>query len=51
MKKIYFIILTITIGIMFNSCEKEVLDRTPLDTISNTEFWTSEGDLQLYLNT
>ncbi|WP_339710575.1 RagB/SusD family nutrient uptake outer membrane protein [uncultured Kriegella sp.] len=51
MKRIYFIILTITIGIMFNSCEKEVLDRTPLDTISNTEFWTSEGDLQLYLNT
>lgn len=51
MKSIYYIILTISIGIVFSSCEKEVLDRTPLDTISNTEFWTAEGDLQLYLNT
>lgn len=50
MKRIYYIIVTITIGIVLNSCENDVLERTPLDTISNSDFWTSEGDLQLYLN-
>lgn len=50
MKRTYYIILIITMGMVLNSCENDVLDRTPLDTISNANFWTSESDLELYLN-
>ena len=32
------------------SCNDDLLDRTPLDEISDPEFWTSETDLELYLN-
>lgn len=32
------------------SCNEEFLDRTPLDEISDPEFWQSETDLELYLN-
>ena len=48
MKKIYFILI-ILIGITY-SCDKDFLDRTPLDQISDPDFWTSETDLELYLN-
>lgn len=52
MKRILYIILIFTIGIIFDSCEKEtdLLDRTRIDGISNSDFWKTEGDLQLYLN-
>jgi len=32
------------------SCEEDFLDKTPLDQISDPDFWTSETDLELYLN-
>ncbi|MDO6518683.1 RagB/SusD family nutrient uptake outer membrane protein [Zobellia uliginosa] len=51
MKNIYYILWIVTIGLFFNSCEEEdLLDKTPLDQISDTDFWQTEGDLQLYLN-
>ena len=49
MKKIYFILI-ILMGISMYSCDKDFLDRTPLDQISDPDFWTSETDLELYLN-
>lgn len=49
MKKIFYFIL-ILLGIFLYSCEKDFLDKTPLDQISDPEFWTSETDLELYLN-
>ncbi len=48
MKKIsYFII--ILLGIFLYSCE-DFLDRTPLDQISDPDFWSTETDLELYIN-
>ncbi len=32
------------------SCNEDFLERTPLDQISDPEFWQSEADLELYLN-
>lgn len=49
MKKIYFILI-ILMGISMYSCDKDFLDKTPLDQISDPDFWTSETDLELYLN-
>ena len=50
MKKISYILLIFAIGIFFNSCEKDLLNKTPQDQISDPDFWKTEGDLQLYLN-
>ncbi len=50
MKKILYIILILAAGTFLNSCEEGFLDKTPLDQISDPEFWTSETDLELYLN-
>ena len=49
MKKILYILIILT-GIFMYSCEKDFLDRTPLDQISDPDFWTSENDLELYIN-
>ena len=49
MKKRLYIILILSVGIIFNSCE-DFLDRTPMDQISDPEFWASETDLKLYVN-
>jgi len=48
MKKLLYVIILFS-GIFFHSCE-DLLDRTPLDQISDPDFWTSETDLELYLN-
>jgi len=49
MKKIY-LLLIVLMGVIMTSCNKDFLDRTPLDQISDPDFWTSETDLELYLN-
>ena len=48
MKKIFFII--ISLGIVFNSCKKDLLIKNPQDQISDPEFWKTDADLQLYIN-
>ncbi|MCP4313566.1 MAG: RagB/SusD family nutrient uptake outer membrane protein [Bacteroidetes bacterium] len=50
MKRIIYIILIFSIGMFFNSCDEDFLDKTPQDEISEPDFWKTEGDLQLYLN-
>ncbi|HWJ27272.1 MAG TPA: RagB/SusD family nutrient uptake outer membrane protein, partial [Flavisolibacter sp.] len=35
---------------LFYSCNDKFLDKTPLDTINDGNFWTTEQDLQLYVN-
>ena len=37
-------------GMFFNSCEEDFLNKTPEDEISEPDFWKTEGDLELYLN-
>lgn len=50
MKKIIYISILFIMGMFFNSCDKDLLDKTPQDQISDPDFWKSEGDLQLFLN-
>ena len=51
MKKLfYIIILSLGIGIVFNSCKKDYLDLTPKDQISAPEFWKSTQDMELFVN-
>lgn len=38
------------VSILFASCNKDVLDRPPVDKFVNTEFWRNEDDLRLYGN-
>lgn len=49
MKRISYLIV-ILLGVVLYSCDKDFLDRTPQDQISDPDFWTSETDLELYLN-
>jgi len=41
--------LALAAGIILNSCE-DFLDRTPLDQISDPDFWNTQTDLELYIN-
>ena len=50
MKNKIYILLIFAIGVFFNSCEEDLLDRTPKDQISDPDFWKTQGDLELYLN-
>jgi hypothetical protein len=50
MKKIIYLILIFTVGILYNSCKDELLEKTPKDQVSDPDFWQSQGDLELYLN-
>ena len=43
MKKSVYIILILAVGIVFTACEDELLDRTPLDQISDPDFWKGES--------
>lgn len=44
------IITLVVFSTMLFSCKKEFLDRFPLDSINDANFWTTEQDLQLYAN-
>lgn len=37
--------------VVFVSCKKEVLDRPPLDSIIDYNYWRNEDDVRLYANT
>lgn len=37
-------------AVIFCSCNKDFLDKVPLDSINDANFWTTEQDLQLYVN-
>ena len=51
MKKIYWLLILLLSGALSNSCsEDSVLDRLPEDAISEADFFQSQGDLELYLN-
>lgn len=57
MKKLTYIVSLIIIGVFFNSCDEGGLldtspldDRTPLDQVSDPEFWNTEEDVKLFVN-
>lgn len=47
-KQIY--LLMIIFAITFVSCNEDFLDKSPLDQISEPEFWKTTSDLELYAN-
>lgn len=49
-KKISLFILAITSGLILFGCKKDGLDRFPLDKITDLNFWKTENDLKLYVN-
>ena len=50
MKKIFYSIIILFAGIVLYSCDEDLLDKTPLDEISDPEFWNTENDLKLYVS-
>lgn len=50
MKKVLLFIIFIGFASGFSSCQKDFLDLTPLDQISDPEFWKTDQDLELYMN-
>ena len=51
MKKIYWLLVLLLSGALSSSCSSDsVLDRLPEDAISEADFFQSQGDLELYLN-
>lgn len=44
------IITLVVFSIILFSCKKEFLDRFPLDSINDANFWATEQDLELYAN-
>lgn len=49
MKKIFYILILV-VGTSMYSCQDDFLERSPLDQISDPEFWNSQSDLELFLN-
>lgn len=48
MKKYTFILLAAVFGLL--SCNKDILDLSPQDKITDAQYWTSPNDLMLYCN-
>jgi len=49
MKKVLYTLM-ISVGLIAGSCDDELLVKTPLDQISDPQFWKTDGDLELYIN-
>ena len=47
--KIKYILLAVSSLFVFNSCN-DLLDKYPLDTVTEAVFWTSKKDVELYCN-
>lgn len=48
MKKIIYVCLTLLLPI-FSSCDS-LLDKKPLDSFTNSNYWTSEANVEIYAN-
>lgn len=49
-KNIKLFILGIASGLILFSCKKDGIDRFPKDSITDLNFWKTENDLKLYVN-
>jgi len=50
MKNLKIAISLIALIIVFSACDEDFLDRTPLDQVGATDFFTSPADLKTYVN-
>ncbi len=48
MKRNYLAYILATLMLTFSSCQKDFLERLPLDTMTDDNFWTSESNLRTY---
>src|SRR5690349_17515888 len=49
-RNIHLFILGMVSGLTLFSCKKEAIDRFPKDNITDLNFWKTENDLKLYVN-
>lgn len=49
-KYTYLIVLSIIVHVFVTSCDKEFLEKTPLDQISDAIYFRKTADLELYVN-
>jgi hypothetical protein len=49
-RNIRIFILALASGLTLFGCKKDALDRFPLDKITDLNFWKTENDLKLYVN-
>ncbi len=45
-----YLYLIICLSLLFTSCEKDFLERTPQSDISDADYWHTVNDLRLYVN-
>ena len=50
MKNLKIAISLFALIFVFNACEKDFLDRSPLDQVGSTDFFKSPADLETYVN-
>jgi starch-binding outer membrane protein, SusD/RagB family len=50
MKNIKIIMSLIALTVIFNACDKEFLDRSPLDQVGSVDYFKSPTDLRAYVN-
>lgn len=50
MKRLIFTLITICAGMVFHSCQKDYLDRPPLDRLDAETFFNTANDLEVYSN-
>jgi len=50
MKYYKTIIVTIVLVLTLSACEKDLLDKLPLDEISTVDYWKTANDIELFVN-
>jgi starch-binding outer membrane protein, SusD/RagB family len=50
MKKLKITICLFALILIFNACDKEFLDRSPLDQVGSVDYFKSPADLKTYIN-
>ena len=50
MKYYKTIIVTIVLVLTLSACEKDFLDKFPLDEISTVDYWKTTNDIELFVN-
>ena len=46
--KPFKILFIFALLLVFNACDKDILNRLPLDEVNDQAFWSSKQDLELY---
>ena len=50
MKYYKILIVTVVLLLTLSACEKDFLDKFPLDEISTVDYWKTANDIELFVN-